>query len=319
YQIKVNPHLLNKYDLGLEDLEAAITGNNANAGGQFLVLGAEEYLVRGVGLIEHLEDLRNIQLKVISGTPVRIRDVAIVEFGNEIRRGVVSRNGKEEVVAGIVMKLFGENTSEVIARLKAKIPKVQAALPKGVSLVPYYDQSSLVANAVGTVKKAMLQGAGLILLTLLLFLGNVRAALIVAFSLPFCVLISVLFMGLTGLSANLMSLGGIAIAIGMLGDASIVIVENIHRHLSDIKNKGRNRSKLIVAAGKEVGNPILFSVAIIIIVFLPLFTLQGVEGKMFSPMAFTISFAMLASVCPCSDIAFIAGKAGQRVYFYRCS
>ena len=296
YQIKVNPHLLNKYGLGLEDLETAITGNNANAGGQFLVLGAEEYLVRGVGLIEHLEDLRNIQLKVISGTPVRIRDVAIVEFGNEIRRGVVSRNGKEEVVAGIVMKLFGENTSEVIARLKAKIPEVQTALPKGVFLVPYYDQGRLVANALGTVKKALFQGAGLILLTLLLFLGNVRAALIVAFSLPLCALIAVLFMGLTGLSANLMSLGGIAIAIGMLGDASIVMVENIHRHLSDEKNKGRNPFKLIVTAGKEVGSPILFSVAIIIIVFLPLFTLEGVEGKMFSPMAFTISFAMLGSV-----------------------
>ncbi|MCP4579272.1 MAG: efflux RND transporter permease subunit, partial [Deltaproteobacteria bacterium] len=229
-------------------------------------------------------------------TPVRIRDVAVVEFGNEIRRGVVSRNGKKEVVAGIVMKLFGENTSEVIARLKAKIPEVQAALPKGVLFVPYYDQSRLVTNAVGTVKKALLQGAGLILLTLLLFLGNVRAALIVAFSLPLCALISVIFMGATGLSANLMSLGGIAIAIGMLGDASIVMVENICRHLSKEKNKGRNRFKLIVTAGKEVGNPILFSVAIIIIVFLPLFTLEGVEGKMFSPMAFTISFAMLGSV-----------------------
>ncbi len=296
YQIKVNPYLLSKYNLGLEDLEAAITGNNANAGGQFLVLGSEEYLVRGIGLIENLEDLRNIQLKVKGGTPVRIMDVAVVEFGNEIRRGVVSRNGKEEVVAGIVMKLFGENTSEVIERLKAKIPEVQAALPKGVTFVPYYDQSRLVESAVGTVKKALLQGAGLILLTLLIFLGSIRAALIVAFSLPFCALFAVLFMGVTGLSANLMSLGGIAIAIGMLGDASIVMVENIHRHLSDKKNKDRNSFELIIVAGKEVGNPILFSVAIIIIVFLPLFTLEGVEGKMFSPMAFTISFAMLGSV-----------------------
>ncbi|ETR67837.1 MAG: hypothetical protein OMM_04922 [Candidatus Magnetoglobus multicellularis str. Araruama] len=160
YQIKVNPYLLNKYDLGLEDLEDAITSNNNNAGGQFLVLGSEEYLVRGIGLIEHLEDLRNIQLKVINGTPVRIKDVAVVEFGNEIRRGVVSRNGQEEVVAGIVMKLFGENTSEVIERLKAKIKDVQAALPQGVSFVQYYDQSHLVSNAVGTVQKALLQGAG---------------------------------------------------------------------------------------------------------------------------------------------------------------
>lgn len=296
YQIKVNPYLLSKYDLGLRDIEDAITENNANAGGQFLVLGSEEYLVRGIGLIEHLEDLRNIQLKVINAATIRIKDVAVVTFGNEIRRGVVSKNGKEEVVAGIVMKLFGENTSEVIERLKRKIPEVQSALPEGITFVPYYDQSRLVSNATGTVKKALLQGSGLILLTLLLFLGSVRAAFIVAFSLPFCALVSVLFMGLTGLSANLMSLGGIAIAIGMLGDASIVIVENIHRHLSDKKNAKVNTFELIVAAGKEVANPILFSVAIIIIVFLPLFTLQGVEGKMFSPMAFTISFAMLGSV-----------------------
>lgn len=296
YQIEVNPYALNKYNVGLEEIIDAVSENNSNAGGQFLVLGSEEYLVRGIGLIENIEDLKNIQLSVINGTPLRINDVALVKFGNEIRRGVVTLNGEREVVAGIVMKLFGENTSNVIKRLKKKFPEVQKALPEGVTLVPYYDQSKLVNNATGTVKKALFQGAFLVLVTLIIFLGNVRTAFIVALSLPICALFAVIGMGIAGLSANLMSLGGIAIAIGMLGDASIVIVENIHRHLSDSKNSGRSKFELIVTGSKEVGKPILFSVTIIILVFLPLFTLEGVEGKMFSPMAFTISFALIGSV-----------------------
>ena len=296
YQVKINPYALNKYNLGLEEVISAINENNNNAGGQFLVLGSEEYLVRGIGLIEKREDLRNIQLKVLDGIPVRIRDVAVVDFGNEMRRGVVSLNGEKEVVAGIVMKLYGENTSKVIKQLEKKFQEVQASLPEGITLVPYYNQSRLVENATGTVKKALLEGALLVILTLLLFLGNVRTAFIVMLSLPLCALIAVIFMGLSGLSANLMSLGGIAIAIGMIGDASIVMVENIHRNLSDEKNKGRSKTELIIHSANEVGKPILFSVAIIIIVFLPLFTLEGVEGKMFSPMAFTISFALFGSV-----------------------
>ncbi len=296
YQVKINPYALNKYDLSLEEVVAAINENNDNAGGQFLVLGSEEYLVRGIGLIEKREDLRTIQLNVHDGIPVRISDVAEVAFGNEMRRGVVSLNGEKEVVAGIVMKLFGENTSKVIQRLERKFPEVQASLPRGVTLVPYYNQSRLVDNATGTIKTALLQGAALVLITLLLFLGNIRTAFIVVLALPLCALVAVIFMGLTGLSANLMSLGGIAIAIGMLGDASIVMVENIHRNLSDEKNRGRGKTELIIHSANEVGNPILFSVAIIVIVFLPLFTLQNVEGKMFSPMAFTISFALFGSV-----------------------
>lgn len=296
YQVQIDPYALTKYDLGLEEIVEAINENNSNAGGQFLVLGSEEYLVRGIGLIEKLEDLRNIQLKVHDGTPIRVRDVAEVNFGNEVRRGVVSFNGEKEVVAGIVMKLFGENTSEVIKRLEQKFPEVQASLPKGVTLVPYYNQSRLVGNATGTVKKALLQGAVLVVFTLLLFLGNVRTAFIVVLALPLCAMVSVIFMGIAGLSANLMSLGGLAIAIGMLGDASIVMVENIHRNLSDEKNQGRDKNELIICSAKEVGRPILFAVAIIVIVFLPLFTLEGVEGKMFSPVAFTISFALLGSI-----------------------
>jgi heavy metal efflux system protein len=296
YQVDVNPYAMNKYDITLEEIVESITTNNANAGGQFLVLGSEEYLVRGIGLLENREDLGQLQVKVQNGTPVRINDVAEVNFGNELRRGVVSLNGEEEVVAGIVMKLYGENTSKVIKALEKKFPEVQASLPEGVKIVPYYNQSHLVENATGTVKKSLLIGAFLVLLTLLLFLGNFRTAFIVVLALPLCALIAVIFMGFSDLSANLMSLGGIAIAIGMLGDASIVMVENIYRHLSEKKNQGRNKFKIIVDSAREVANPILFSVIIIIIVFLPLFTLEGVEGKMFSPMALTISFALLGSL-----------------------
>ena len=296
YQVDVNPYAMNKYDITLEEIVESITTNNANAGGQFLVLGSEEYLVRGIGLLENREDLGQLQGKVQNGTPVRINDVAEVNFGNELRRGVVSLNGEEEVVAGIVMKLYGENTSKVIKALEKKFPEVQASLPEGVKIVPYYNQSHLVENATGTVKKSLLIGAFLVLLTLLLFLGNFRTAFIVVLALPLCALIAVIFMGFSDLSANLMSLGGIAIAIGMLGDASIVMVENIYRHLSEKKNQGRNKFKIIVDSAREVANPILFSVIIIIIVFLPLFTLEGVEGKMFSPMALTISFALLGSL-----------------------
>jgi len=296
YKIEINPYALNKYGLGLEDLVEAIANNNRNAGGQFLVLGSEEYLVRGIGLLEKREDLRNVQLRVIDGTPVRIGDVAEVSFGREIRRGVVTLNGEEEVVAGIVMKLYGTNTSDVIAGLNQKIPKVQESLPQGVQLIPYYNQSALVSNAVNTVRDALLMGALLVILVLAVFLGNARSAFIVAMALPVCALIAAIFMNFAEMSANLMSLGGIAIAIGMLGDASIVIVENIYRLLGDVKYKDRSKLEIIVAACAEVARPILFSVSIIVIVFLPLFTLEGVEGKMFSPMAFTITFALLGSL-----------------------
>lgn len=296
YRIRIDPHALNKYDIGLEDVVATVNANNDNAGGQFLVLGSEEYLVRGIGLVQTRDHLRDMQVKVVDGTPVRLRDIARIDYGREIRRGVVTRNGTEEVVAGIVIKLFGENTSNVIARLRDAFSELDRLLPEGVAVETYYNQKRLVDNATGTVTTALLQGGVLVLIALVLFLGNIRTAAIVAISLPVCALFAAIFMGLSGLSANLMSLGGIAIAIGMLGDGSIVVVENIHRHLTDAKNRNRGKSELIVAAAAEVAQPILFSVGIIIIVFLPLFTLEGVEGKMFSPMAFTVTFALLGSV-----------------------
>ncbi len=297
YQIRINPNALNKYKVTLEEVVVAVQENNRNAGGQFLVLTSEEYLVRGIGLLQNLDDIRNIHIKVLDGIPVMIKDIAEVAYGEEIRRGVVSRNGKKEVVSGIVLKLCGENTSDVIERLYKKIPEVQASLPDGVQLLPYYEQAELVQNATWTVKKALLLGAFLVIITLTLFLGNIRSAFIVALALPLSALISIICMKNAGISANLMSLGGIAIGIGMLGDGAIVMVENIFRHLNEEGSKSeRSNTDIILIAAKEVSRPIIFSIAIIIIVFLPIFTLQGVEGKMFSPMAFTISFALLGSM-----------------------
>ncbi|UCE08509.1 MAG: efflux RND transporter permease subunit, partial [bacterium] len=204
-------------------------------------------------------------------------------------------NGEQEVVSGIVVMLYGENTSKVISRLYEKLESVQKSLPEGVKLVPYYEQAELVQKATGTVKSALLIGGILVVLVLFLFLGEIRSALIVAFSIPLCMFIAFILMQQFGLSANLMSLGGLAIGIGMLVDASIVVVENIYRHIASDNNK---KSIIEIAQDStiEVGRPIFFAVSIIAIVFLPLFTLENVEGKMFGPMAFTIAFALFGSL-----------------------
>ena len=296
YQVQVNPYELQRYRISMEEVVEAIRANNRNAGGQFLVLGSEEALVRGIGLLENLEQIRDIPIRTVDGVPLTISSVAEVEYGNEIRRGAVSHNGKEEVVAGMVLKLYGENTSAVIKKLYVKVAEVQASLPKGVKLVPYYEQAKLVNLATRTIKTALWQGAVLVILTLLVFMGNLRSAIIVVLSLPVCALIAVIMMGVKGVSANLMSLGGIAIAIGMLGDGAIVMVENIYRHLGLPENRAREKSAVIIDAAREVSRPIFFSVAIIIMVFMPIYALQGVEGKLFTPMAFTITFALLGSI-----------------------
>ncbi|MCP4578991.1 MAG: efflux RND transporter permease subunit [Deltaproteobacteria bacterium] len=320
YQIRVNPYALQKYGIGLEDITGAVRENNRNAGGQFLVLGAEEHLVRGIGLLENLDEIGNIPIKVVQGVPIRIEDVAGVQYGNAIRRGVVTHNGREEVVYGIVLKLFGENSSKVIEDLYGKVEEVKKSLPPGVTLHPYYEQAELVQQATWTIKKALVQGALLVVATLLIFLGNLRSAIIVALSLPLCAFISIIFMRIYGISANLMSLGGIAIAIGMLADGAIVMVENIYRQLNETSVTHVNRVNTILKAAKEVSRPIVFSIAIIIIVFLPIFSLQDVEGKMFTPMAFTICFALFGSILSALFVApalsFFLLKKGSQEEFW---
>ncbi|MEA2069210.1 MAG: efflux RND transporter permease subunit, partial [Verrucomicrobiota bacterium] len=320
YQIQIDPYLLHQYDLAVGDVVAAVQVNNRNVGGQYLQMNSEEHLVRGVGFLRNLDDIRGITLKTYNGTPVSIADVAEVEHGAALRRGIVTVDAGEEVVSGIVMKLFGANSSEVIEALYEKVDQVQAGLPEGVRLVPYYEQADLVANSTRTVNMALLQGMVLVLLVLFAFLGCFRAALIVAMAMPFCALVAFIGMERFGISANLMSLGGIAIALGMLVDGSIVVTENIHRFLGIRKLNAKalssaeeNQEKLcesprssrlcvekklelILNATKEVGRPIAFAIMIVIVVFLPILALDAVEGKMFKPLAYTVMLALGGSL-----------------------
>ena len=294
YQIRLDPQKLLKYKLTIKDVIEAVNANNRNAGGQFITTDSEEMVVRGIGLLDSIEEMSNIPIKTTDGNPVLLSNIAEIDFGNEIRRGAVVKDEGEEVVSGIVLKLYGTNTSKVISRLNEKIEQIKTNLPKGVELVPYYDQAKLVNNATNTVINAIWQGALLVVAVLLLFIGNWHTTLIIVISLPLCAFIAVMIMNYFGISANLMSLGGIAVAVGMLCDGSIVMMESILSGLK--KNKEGSRFKIIASAIKEVANPILFSGIIVIIVFTPLLTLENYEGKMFSPMAFTISAAMVGSI-----------------------
>ncbi|MBD3852278.1 MAG: efflux RND transporter permease subunit [Acidobacteria bacterium] len=295
FQVVVEPTSLLRYDVSLADVIAAIRANNLNVGAQFLERNSEELVVRSVGLATGISDLNRVVIKTVDGTPVFLRDLADVRIGGAIRRGVQTHDGVGEVVAGQVIKLFGANSSTVIGAVEEKLAEVNGTLPAGVRIVPYYQQKSLVEAAVGTVTSALLIGIGLVVLVLPFFMGGVRPSLVVALAIPFSVLTAFVGMRLFGISANLMSFGGLAIAIGMMVDGTIVMVENIERLLREASPEG-TRLEIVAKASVEVARPIFFAILIIIVVFLPLFTLQGVEGKTFRPLAATVSMAMLGSL-----------------------
>jgi cobalt-zinc-cadmium resistance protein CzcA len=298
YQVMVEPGLLRKYDLALHDVFESVAKNNANAGGNILEKHAEKYIVRGVGLIKTLGDIENIVVKEVGGTPVYVRDVAEVQIGQAVRHGAAVLNGEREVVASIVLMLRGGNARTVVQAVKDKVDEIHAKhlLPDGLRIVPFYDRIELITAALGTVYKALLEGVVLVVLILFLFLGNVRSALIVTATLIVTPLVTFIVMGQVGLTANLMSLGGLVIAIGMMVDASVVVVENVFRLLSEHGAGQQDRRKLVLQAVKEVGQPVIFGILIIVIVFLPILSLQGMEGKMFQPMAYTIMIALLVSL-----------------------
>ncbi len=295
FKVHVDPNALLRYGLAIGDVTDAIRVNNGNVGAQYIVKNSEQYLIRSVGLARNIADIESIVLKVRDGVPVYVRDVADVGIGGEVRQGLATMNGKGETVAGLVLKLIGTNTSKVIADVKARLEKINASLPPGVEVVPYYDQSRLVLASVATVTDALIQGVVLVALIILLFMGGIRPSLVVALSIPFSVATAFILMRAFGLSANLMSLGGIAIAIGMMVDGAIVIAENVDRLLKE-DHKGLTKHQIVARACAEVVRPIGFAILIIIVVFLPLFTLQGVEGKTFKPLAITVSLAMLGSL-----------------------
>ena len=329
YQVQLNPQHLLSYGLTPDDVTEAVEANNHNAGGWFMDRGAEQLIIRGVGWVRSgesgLNDIGNIPLKQDDGTVVRVKDVAKVKFGSEIRQGAVTMTMRDEqgqakplgeVVVGIVMKRMGSNTKATIDGIKERLPAIQQALPEGVIIDPFYDQSDLVSQAVNTVSKALLEAFVLIIIVLLLFLMNLRATLLVLLSIPISIGIALMVMAQWGVSANLMSLGGLAIAIGMMVDGSVVMMEHIFSHLShpdaqhkthqtqaendqhpyDASHDEHGMVMRIQEAAKEVGRPVFFAVMIISIVFAPLFTLEGVEGKLFQPMAISIVLAMFASL-----------------------
>jgi len=295
FQVQVRPTDLLRYGLRLEDVVESVRANNSNVGAQFIVKNAEEYIVRSVGLAGEVSDLEGIVLKSEDGTPVSLRQVADVVIGGEIRRGLATMDGRGETVVGMVLKLIGTNTSTVIGAVKAKMEEVNGLLPPGVRIVPYYDQAELVARCVRTVTKALLEAVVLIVLIQLLMLGGIRPSVVVLAAIPFSLAFAFLLMQAFGVSANLMSLGGLAIALGLLVDGSVVMVENVDRMLRSA-DPSEPFIHVVARGCTEVARPIIFSLLIIVIVFLPLFTLQGVEGKTFRPLAQTMAFAMLGSL-----------------------
>ncbi|MGI2224145.1 efflux RND transporter permease subunit [Shewanella frigidimarina] len=335
YQVQVDPNKLRSYGLSMSQVSQALESNNRNAGGWFMDQGQEQLVVRGYGLLPAgaagLQAIADIPLTEINGTPIRVADIANVAFGSEIRVGAVTMSRRQaaangsssdvqalgEVVAGVVLKRMGANTKATIDDINSRISLIEQSLPKGVSFEVFYDQADLVDKAVTTVVEALLMAFGFIVIILALFLVNIRATLLVLLSIPVSIGIALLIMSYYGMSANLMSLGGLAVAIGMLVDGSVVMVENIFKHVSgetganqsaevdfdsDSDSESESESETqsmairIMLAAKEVCSPIFFATAIIIVVFMPLFALEGVEGKLFQPMAVSIILAMMAAL-----------------------
>ena len=311
FHILVRPDDLLRYNLTLDEIVETVKANNANVGAQFIVKNSEEYIVRSVGLAEKISDLERIVLKSEDGTPVYLNQIADVTIGGETRRGLTIINGQGETVVGMVLKLIGENTSIVIRDVKIRMEEVNKVLPPGIKVKTYYDQATLISKCVKTVTDALIQGIILVTIVLLVFMGGLRPSVVVAIAIPFSIFFAFILMNAAGISANLMSLGGLAIAIGMMVDGTIVMVENVDRHLR-MSEPSASRLQVVARACTEVARPIVFAISIIIIVFLPLFTLGGVEGKTFRPLAYTVALTMGGSLIFALLIAPVAASLLMR-------
>ncbi|MDX2251994.1 MAG: CusA/CzcA family heavy metal efflux RND transporter [Nitrospira sp.] len=302
YQVVVDPNRLTSLGITLRQVQAAVMENNQNAGGSYIERGGDKLVISGQGLARSAEDLARIVVTAHQGTPVYLQDVAEIRQGSAVRLGGVTRNGQGEVLEGITVMLHGGNSRQVVSAVKDKISLINRVLPDGVVITSFYDRGELVAKALDTVERALLEGAVVVVLVLYLFLRNLRGALVVALTLPLATLATFVIMQRVGLSANLMSLGGLAISLGMIVDAAIVQVENVERHLGE-RSEGRGtlgavseRLPLVLRAVLEVRRPSLFGELIIALTFLPLLTLQGIEGKMFIPLALTVVIVLLSSL-----------------------
>ena len=313
YQVTVDPVKLRAYGIPLSKVSQIIRDSNRDVGGRVVEMAETEYMVRGRGYLRGKSDIENLVVKAELGTPVLLRDIARVELGPDERRGLTELNGEGEVVSGIVMARYGQNALEVIHNIKEKIAEIAPGLPEGVKIVSVYDRSDLIHRAIETLKGTLLEESLIVALVCMVFLMHARSALVAIVMLPVGVLISFIAMRALGLNSNIMSLGGIAIAIGAMVDAAIVMIENAHKHLERVK-EGESRTEAMIAACKEVGPALFFSLLIITVSFLPVFTLESQEGRMFSPLAFTKTFSMAGAallsltLVPVLMLLFIRGN-----------
>jgi cobalt-zinc-cadmium resistance protein CzcA len=296
FHVLPDPLLLKKYKVSLRELLEALEANNANASGGFIVKDWEQFNVVSKGLIRGMKDIERIVLKAENGSPVYLKDVAAVRPGHQSRNGVVTRDGRGEAVVGMAIMLKGANSKDVVDLVRATIPEIQKSLPPGVKITPFYDRTDLIEACIDTVSHALLEGALLIVAILFLILWDFRAAIIVALLLPLTAAATFLLMGWQGVTANLMSLGGLSIAIGIVVDGAVVITENVSRHMRQRAASPASRDQIAFDALKEVARPVTFAMLIIIIAILPLFSLGSTEGKMFKPLAVTMCFALVGSL-----------------------
>ena len=315
YQVNIDPNRLSAFGIGIKDVIQAIKMSNNDVEGRLLEFSGREYMVRGRGYLTSLADIEGVSLGASAGgTPIRVRDVAKVRLGPDIRRGVAELDGKGEVVGGIIVMRFGENALRVIEGVKAKLQEVQHSMPPGVKIVPTYDRSWLIGESINTLRHTLIEESIVVSIVIIIFLFHFRSALIPILALPIAVLASFIPMYYLDVTSNIMSLGGLALAIGVLVDASIVMVENAYRHISEEGISYEEQPRAIVQAAKQVARPIFFSLAIIVISFMPVFLLEAQEGRMFRPLAFTKTFAMVAAsilsitLVPVLMIIFIRGK-----------
>lgn len=295
YQVQVYPNSLLAYNLPLDKVIEAIRRNNNDTGGRVVEFTGREYMVRGLGYIKSIADIESIAVGTNQmGTPIHVRDIGRVQLGPDIRRGLADLNGEGDVVGGIVVVRFGENALAVINRIKAKIEEVKPSLPEGIEIVPVYDRSDLIYRSVKTLKEKLIEEMLIVSLVCIVFLFHFRSALVIIITLPIAVLLSLVSMYYIGLNSNIMSLGGIAIAIGAMVDGAIIMVENAHKHLEHWEAGGRkgDRGDIVIEAAKEVGRSIFFALLVITVSFLPVFTLEAQEGRLFKPLAFTKTFSM---------------------------
>ena len=313
YNVVVDPSRLRSLNIPLSKVRDVIRGSNMDVGGRTVELSEFEFIVRGRGYLKSLADLANVVVKLDKGTPVLLKDIARIEFGPDERRGITELNGEGEVASGIALQRFGQNALDVIDNVKARLADMAPSLPKGVEIIPVYDRSNLIHDAIGTLKRTLTEESIVVAFVCIAFLLHVRSALVAILMLPVGILMAFSAMKALGMGSNIMSLGGIAIAIGAMIDAAIVMIENAHKHLERAP-PDKARIEVLIEAASEVGPALFFSLLIITVSFLPIFTMEAQEGRLFSPLAFTKTFAMAAAailsvtLVPALMVIFVRGK-----------